>query len=139
MIKVAVGIMLRDGTGGARRSVLLCQRKESAKYPLKWEFPGGKVEDGEAMAACLARELREELGVAIGAPELFHRQEALYPDSGHYEVHYYLVGEFSGEPMNRVFRRLEWVDVGDLLSYDILEGNREVIGKLQQRVNGVHS
>ena len=41
--------------------------------------------------------------------------------------------------MNRVFRRLEWVDVGDLLSYDILEGNREVIGKLQQRVNGVHS
>lgn len=139
MIKVAVGIILRNGTGGAGSAVLLCQRKESAKYPLKWEFPGGKVEEGEETAVCLARELREELGVAISGAELFHRQEALYPDSGHYEVHYYLVADFTGEPVNRVFRRLEWVEVADLFSYDILEGNREVIGRLQKRVNGVHT
>lgn len=139
MIKVAVGIFLRGSSDGVPGSVLLCQRKESAKYPLKWEFPGGKVEDGEEIAACLARELREELGVSIGVPELFHRQEALYPDSGHYEVHYFLVRTFSGEPVNKVFRRLEWVEIGSLLSYDILEGNRDVIGKLQHRVNGVHT
>ncbi|HLF14245.1 MAG TPA: (deoxy)nucleoside triphosphate pyrophosphohydrolase [Bacteroidota bacterium] len=139
MIKVAVGIIVRGGADGGERSVLLCQRKEEAKYPLKWEFPGGKVEDGEDIPACLARELREELGVTIGPPSLFHRQEARYPDSGHYEVYYYLIDEHSGTPANRVFRRVEWVDVADLLSYDTLEGNRDVIGKLQLREHGLRS
>ena len=139
MIKVAVGIIIRRNAGGTGRSVLLCQRKDDAKYPLKWEFPGGKVEDGEELAVCLARELREELSVTIAPPSLFHRQEAVYPDSGHYEVYYYLVEGISGTPANRVFRSVEWVDVGDLLSYDILEGNRDVIGKLQMHENGVRS
>jgi 8-oxo-dGTP diphosphatase len=130
MIRVAVGIIIKNGSAEGERSVLLCQRKETAKYPLKWEFPGGKVEDGEEVADCLARELREELGVTIGQPELFHRQEAHYADSGHYEVYYYIVGELAGTPVNRVFRRIEWVGVGDLPTYDILEGNRDVIGKL---------
>jgi 8-oxo-dGTP diphosphatase len=139
MIRVAVGIILRNGKADGERSVLLCQRKETAKYPLKWEFPGGKVEEGEETSACLARELREELGVSIGPPALFHKQEAVYPDSGHYEVYYYLVEGISGEPVNRVFHRLEWVRTGDLLSYDILEGNRDVIVKLQARANGTRS
>jgi 8-oxo-dGTP diphosphatase len=136
MIKVAVGIIVREGVNGAERSVLLCQRRKEAKYPLKWEFPGGKVEDGEEIGDCLARELREELGLTIGPPSLFHRQEAIYPDSGHYEVYYYLVGEIGGAMVNRVFHRVEWVEVRDLLSYDILEGNREVIGILQTDGNG---
>jgi 8-oxo-dGTP diphosphatase len=139
MIRVAVGIIMRNGTTDGRRSVLLCQRKETSKYPLKWEFPGGKVEEGEEVSDCLERELREELGVSIAPPELFHRQEAIYPDSGHYEVWYYLVDGISGEPVNRVFRRVEWVDTGDLLSYDILEGNRDVIGKLLRGGNGPRS
>ena len=130
MIKVAVGIILRNGGPDGRRSVLLCQRKENAKYPLKWEFPGGKVEDGEDVAECLGRELREELGVSIAPPELFHRQEALYPDSGHYEVYYYLVGGVTGTMVNRVFHRVEWVRLSELASYDILEGNRDVVDKL---------
>ena len=130
MIKVAVGIITRGGTPDGTRSVLLCQRKESAKYPLKWEFPGGKVEEGEEVAACLGRELHEELGVSIAPPGLFHRQEAVYPDSGHYDVYYYLVDVVDGTPANRVFRAIEWVDLRDLHRYDILEGNREVIGKL---------
>jgi 8-oxo-dGTP diphosphatase len=135
MIRVAVGIIIKNGSADGSRSVLLCQRKETAKYPLKWEFPGGKVEEGEDVAACLARELREELDVVIGRPELFHRQEALYADSGHYEVYYYLVGEMAGTPVNRVFRRIEWVVLADLPSYDILEGNRDVIGKLAGAAN----
>ena len=130
MIRVAVGIIIRNECADGGRSVLLCQRMESAKYPLKWEFPGGKVEDGEEVVDCLTRELREELGVTIGRAELFHRQEAHYADSGHYEVWYYLVGGIAGAPVNRVFRRIEWVALEDLAAYDILEGNRDVIGKL---------
>lgn len=136
MIRVAVGIIVRNGEPEGERSVLLCQRRESAKYPLKWEFPGGKVEDGEDVADCLRRELREELGVSIDAPRLFHTQEAVYPDSGHYEVHYFLVDSIGETPVNRVFRRVEWVRLRDLPSYDILEGNRDVIGILQRNGNG---
>lgn len=132
MIRVAVGIITRE-IGGDGASVLLCQRKETAKYPMKWEFPGGKVENGEDTAACLARELHEELGVAIAEPSHFHTQEAVYPDAGHYEVWYYLIEHFTGTPVNKVFRGLAWVPVADLATYDILEGNREVVGKLQRR------
>lgn len=116
--------------------MLLCQRKETAKYPLKWEFPGGKVEAGEDVADCLRRELREELAVSIAPPELFHRQEARYPDSGHYEVHYYLVRGVTGAMVNRVFHRVEWVDLRDLSNYDILEGNRDVVDKLIASADG---
>ena len=139
MIKVAVGIIVREVAIGAGRSVLLCQRTKEAKYPLKWEFPGGKVEDGEEIIDCLSRELREELGLTIGPPSLFHIQEAIYPDSGHYEVHYYLIGEISGTMINKVFHRVEWVDVRNLLSYDILEGNREVVDILQKDGDGVRA
>jgi 8-oxo-dGTP diphosphatase len=59
VIKVACAIIERDG------AILVAQRSESMSMPLKWEFPGGKLEQGEDSAACLARELREELGVAV--------------------------------------------------------------------------
>ncbi len=136
MIRVAVGIVTRAGTAGSVPDVLLCQRRDDAKYPLKWEFPGGKAEEGEEMNECLARELREELGVTVGEPVLFHRQEAVYPDSGHYEVWYYLVESVRGTPVNRVFNRIDWVAVNDLGRYDILEGNLDVIGILRRRFDG---
>lgn len=52
------------------RKILAAQRSETMSLPLKWEFPGGKIEAGEAPEACLERELLEELGitVTIGAP-----------------------------------------------------------------------
>jgi len=109
---------------------------------MKWEFPGGKVENGEEVSDCLSRELREELGVSVDQSSLFHRQQAIYPDSGHYEVWYYLVETSAGDPVNRVFNRIEWVPVDDLPRYDILEGNRDVVGLLpgifRERSDGVH-
>jgi 8-oxo-dGTP diphosphatase len=56
---VVAGLIVDDD-----RRILLTQRRADQALPLQWEFPGGKVELGEAPAAALARELREELGVA---------------------------------------------------------------------------
>ena len=62
LVEVAVGVLLRsDG------SFLLTSRPEGKPYPGYWEFPGGKLEDGEAVEQALARELHEELGIQIGA------------------------------------------------------------------------
>ncbi|MGD0338588.1 MAG: (deoxy)nucleoside triphosphate pyrophosphohydrolase [Bacteroidota bacterium] len=126
MIKIAVGVIWRDG------SVLLCQRKKSAKYPLKWEFPGGKIESGETPEVCLRRELLEELAITATIGKELHRQHIVYADSGSYDVKYYLVRTFEGVPENRAFSRIQWVDIADLQLYDVLEGNLEVIRKISK-------
>lgn len=63
-IHVTCAIIERDGL------VLAAQRSESMSLPLKWEFPGGKIRQGESPKECLAREIGEELGVnvAIASP-----------------------------------------------------------------------
>jgi 8-oxo-dGTP diphosphatase len=60
MTGVAAGLIL-DDTG----RLLACRRPEGKHLGGKWEFPGGKVEDGESPAAALVRELEEELGIAV--------------------------------------------------------------------------
>ncbi len=128
MQQVAVGVLMKDG------EVLACQRKSTVRYPLKWEFPGGKMEEGETAQQALVRELREELSIEAVVGKEFFLQEWTYPDSatdphhdGSFRVHYHLVPFFAGEPTNRVFEQILWVRPSELLSMDILEGNREAI------------
>ena len=130
MINVAVGIIIKENPTSGARQVLLCQRKQSARYPLKWEFPGGKVEPNEHPEECLRRELFEELQIHGTIGTLYHQQHFTYPDSGTFDVFYYLVPHFSGELINRVFEAFEWVAIAQLSEYDILEGNRDVVTKL---------
>lgn len=128
MREVAVGIIMKEG------EVLACQRRRSASYPLKWEFPGGKLEEGETPAQALLRELREELAIeAVIGPE-FYRQEWVYADGvndagrdGSFRVFYHLIPYFVGRPVNRAFEQILWLSPGELLTMDILEGNREAV------------
>lgn len=122
---------MRDGL------VLACQRRRTVRYPLKWEFPGGKLEQGEAPPDTLRRELREELSIDAGPMELFHLQEWTYPEGADqggmdraYRVFYYMVRSFSGECVNRVFENIRWVSPAQMSRMDILEGNREAVNLL---------
>lgn len=134
MIRVAVGIIMNNS------SALLCQRKASSRYGLKWEFPGGKVEKNETAEECLRRELLEELGITAEIGPLFSRQHSTYPDGGKYDVCYYLIHSFSGEIVNHVFEDYRWVSVSQLLSFEILDGNREVVTKLiEEYASAKHS
>jgi 8-oxo-dGTP diphosphatase len=130
MIKVAVGIIIRKNS-----DILLCQRKSHLPYPLKWEFPGGKVIAGESMEECLYRELKEELGINAVVGRLYHSQEYVYSDSGTFNVFYYMVTSYSGEIVNNIFESYRWVPISELSNYDILEGNKNVIEKLIQIKN----
>lgn len=114
--------------------VLACQRKRSARYALKWEFPGGKIEPGETAHQALARELQEELDIEINSAEEFFRQEWTYHEGndnplrdGSFRVFYFLVEAFVGEPRNRAFEQIRWLVPRELESMDILEGNREAV------------
>ncbi|MDH3253082.1 MAG: (deoxy)nucleoside triphosphate pyrophosphohydrolase [Ignavibacteria bacterium] len=131
MKKVSVGILLRNGT------VLACQRRPDARYALKWEFPGGKVEDGESFEQTLIREIHEELSIRINGGEEFFHQQWTYPDSasernatGTYSVKYFLVRHFEGDPVNNAFHRIRWVAPSELQTMDILEGNAEAVRRL---------
>jgi len=135
MKQVAVGIITKDGR------VLVCQRQSAANYPLKWEFPGGKLEPSEVPEHALSRELHEELGVdAVIGPE-FHRQEWIYgnsvsdPDNdGAFRVFYFLISSFSGMLTNKAFEQVRWVTPRELQNMDILEGNREAVNLLARYV-----
>ena len=131
MQQVAVGIVMKDGL------VLACQRKRTARYPLKWEFPGGKIEPEESPLDALTRELREELDITAIVGEEFHLQEWTYPESsadrrqdGTFRVFYFLIREFHGEPENLAFEQIRWVRLRELAGMDVLEGNREAIDRL---------
>ncbi|MBI5472210.1 MAG: (deoxy)nucleoside triphosphate pyrophosphohydrolase [Ignavibacteriae bacterium] len=131
MKEVAVGLIMRDGY------VLACQRKQSARYPLKWEFPGGKLEPGETAQHALVRELREELAIEATIEREFFRQEWIYSEGtdnpqrdGSFRVFYFLVKEFSGEPTNHAFEQIVWQRPDELSRMDILEGNREAVERL---------
>ena len=62
MTEVTCAIILRD------RHVLITQRSEQMPHPLKWEFPGGKVKEGESVEECIRREIREERDPEGGKP-----------------------------------------------------------------------
>lgn len=133
MKEVAVGIILKDGL------VLACQRKRDARYPLKWEFPGGKLEPGESAEHALVRELREELAIEPLLYREFFQQEWVYHEGtvnpqrdGSYRVYYFLIEDFFGEPVNLAFEQIIWTSPDQLQSMDILEGNREAVERLVQ-------
>jgi len=128
MTKVAVGIIRNNG------SVLVCQRKKSARYGLKWEFPGGKVEDGEFGVDCLKRELLEELNIGAEVGQLYDRHQHAYPDSGSFDVFYYIVPAYTGTVQNRAFESIRWIPERELKNIDMLEGNSEVVRRIMGEV-----
>lgn len=77
--------------------VLLAQRPAGKAYAGYWEFPGGKVEAGEALAAALARELAEELGIAIGTPCRWITRVFSYPHAT-VRLNFFRVFDWQGEP-----------------------------------------
>ena len=127
MIRVAVGILEQDGR------VLVCQRKKGARYEMKWEFPGGKVEDGEDLQTTLKRELYEELNITAEIGDGIFQQRWTYPDHGEFEVHFFSIQRFSGELRNLTFENIRWIDPEKLKDLDLLEGSRGVIQHLYKR------
>jgi len=91
--------------------------------PLKWEFPGGKIEPGEQPKAALERELEEELGIRAVIGQEVAQVRHQYRRGGIVELRFYEVQDFEGELENRIFKEIRWADLSDLPSYDFLEAD----------------
>lgn len=127
MITVAAGILMQDGR------ILICQRKRDGAFPLQWEFPGGKVEPGEDVQTCLRRELHEELAIeAEIGPEISAFQYT-YPNGFEVSLVFYRVPTYTGALRNQAFEQIMWVEPDQLLAYDFLEADRELVARLAHR------
>ena len=124
MITATAGIL---STGDR---VLICQRRAGDRFPLKWEFPGGKIEEGESPEACLQRELSEELAIQAEVGPEIYRTEHRYPNGICVRLLFFRILRFDGTPTNRAFERIEWVHPMDLDAYDFLEADRELIARM---------
>lgn len=123
---VSAGILFSEN------SILVCQRKRTAPYPLQWEFPGGKIEQGETSAECLRRELQEELSINAVIGEVLHEQTWHYPNAGTFHITFHRVISFTGKLRNNVFEQFAWLPVSELSTLPLLEGNKPVARLLQQ-------
>jgi 8-oxo-dGTP diphosphatase len=123
---VAAGLLERDGL------ILIAQRRADHKHGLKWEFPGGKVEATETPREALARELEEELGVRAVIGEEITRYEYEYPGRPPIYLIFFWVGEFEGEPENRVFEQIRWEAPGRFGEYDFLDGDVDFVRRMAE-------
>jgi 8-oxo-dGTP diphosphatase len=125
MIVVAAVIERED------RRILIGQRRRGDTSPLKWEFPGGKIEVDEEPEAALARELQEELGATLVRCVEMGRVRHVYANSANeMEIRFY-AAEIADENIEpKCFEQVAWVLPKELGDYDFLDANRELIAQL---------
>ena len=121
---VTAGIIVRESR------VLICRRRADQSHPLQWEFPGGKLEDCEEPAACLRRELREELGIEAEIGEEIRRLTYRYPEMDPVLLLFFRVKSYHGEPRNLVFSEIAWADRAQLPRYDFLAADRGIVAEI---------
>jgi 8-oxo-dGTP diphosphatase len=115
-----------------RGRVLLAQRPAQDRHPLKWEFPGGKLQDRESPEACLRRELEEELGIQVEVGEVFHVVNHAYRDRSILLLAY--ICRWKGGKIHlREHKAHEWVEPERLLEFDLTEADLPVARKLSDR------
>jgi len=129
-LQVACAVLVRDGL------ILAAQRSATMSLPLKWEFPGGKIRAGEQPEACLARELVEELGIAVSVGR------ALAPTTHHYAdftvtLHPFLCAIDAGEPTLHEHAAVRWLPPADLGDLDWAEADLPLLAGLRElRIRG---
>ena len=124
MKRVVAALIVQDG------KLLVCQRTRHQTMPLKWEFPGGKIEEGEQPRDALRRELDEELGIIVMIGDEVARIRHEYPNGGMVELRFYTVREYEGELENRIFKDIQWAEPRDLPSFDFLEADLTLVKDL---------
>ncbi|MEW9797228.1 8-oxo-dGTP diphosphatase MutT [Alteromonas sp. CYL-A6] len=125
-VHVAVGVVLR-GT-----QTFVCLRAAHQHQGGKWEFPGGKVDQGETVADALGRELREEIGIRVTACQPLTTIDHHYPDK-HVLLDVYTVTAFEGEPVGKEGQATRWVDINALDYADFPDANKTIIDALRER------
>jgi 8-oxo-dGTP diphosphatase len=126
MITVVAAVIERSD-----QRLLIGQRRKNDTSPLKWEFPGGKVRNGESPEVALARELQEELGVTlVKSVELGRAHHRYVGTTDELEIRFFAVAIAESEVAPLTFEKIAWALPRELGDYDFLAANRELIAQL---------
>jgi 8-oxo-dGTP diphosphatase len=123
-VHVAVGILINRAG-----KVLITRRPDHVHQGGLWEFPGGKVEDGELIAAALSRELHEELGITVQAAEPWLQIRHAYPDK-RVLLDVWRVTAWQGDPQGREGQPLAWASSAELAGFAFPTADEPIIAAL---------
>jgi len=118
-ILVSAAVIERDD------AFLLTRRLKGTHLEGTWEFPGGKCEPDETPAACLVREIREELAVEARVGERLLVTRHAYPERA-VELHFFRA-EVTGDPMPQLGQQMRWVSRAELSLLELPEADADLI------------
>ena len=126
MITVVAAVIERSD-----RRLLIGQRRKGDTSPLKWEFPGGKVREGESPEVALARELQEELGATLLKGVELGRVRHQYAQTlDELEIRFFAAAIAEADLEPRTFEQIAWVLPKELGTYDFLAANVGLVANL---------
>jgi len=129
MIKVSCAIIL-NSIG----KILVTQRSATMPLPLKWEFPGGKIEIGETAEECLTREIKEELNIEIEITGSLSPNDHQYPNKL-IRLIPFICRQTGGDIALKEHAEYKWIEAKDLLDLDWAEADVGVVGEYLNRNN----
>ena len=120
---VVAAIIIKDD------KYFIAQRNRNKHMGLSWEFPGGKVEEGESFEIALKREIEEELNIEINIKNKLG-EENYQDDKINVKLHYFICSHFNGEIILNEHEDSAWVTKNEFKNYNFAEGDSDIINLL---------
>lgn len=122
-INVTCAIIIFDN------KILVTQRSDKMKLPLKWEFPGGKLENDESEIDCIKREIKEELNIEIDIQQRLNNSQYNYEPFS-INLIPFIANYISGEITLAEHKTFKWLDKSELLELDWAEADVPIVNEL---------
>lgn len=123
MKEVAAAIIREQG------KILICQRGKDDELPMLWEFPGGKLEEGETLEQCIVREIMEELSLEIKVISIYEKTIYRFNQN---EIHFtfFNVEITSGDIILNVHNDAKWISAEGMKNYQFMPPDIEIVQRL---------
>ena len=113
---------------------MIGKRPSNKVFGGKWEFPGGKLEPAESPEKCIAREIKEELGVTLKNLQPFLVRDHQYPGGKNFRLHFYFCEIAAGEPQALWHDEILWVEKRKLDTVDLLAADIGLVSVIQNKL-----
>jgi len=117
-----------------KERVLVTQRSEEMPHPLKWEFPGGKVKEGESPEYCIKREIQEELGLRVVVKQLLPSVKHTY-GTRTIKLIPFICSREEGKISLSEHKSFRWIPIEEVEEVDWLDADVEVVRVLKERLS----